>query len=213
MALPKAPILFTKPRTALIGPYPAAINVPKCAQDDTSDYEAELCLIIGKSGRDIPEEEALDYVLGYTASNDVSARNLQMLTTQWSFSKGLDGSCPIGMSKPLSISPDAFTNPSSSRRARSGRPICDQGSSDIVYQGNPQRRYSPGWPYQGHDLFHPKTDLLSVSGYYSGSGYHVLDGNAGRYWLLPPAQSGSEGWRRDLDPDRPDWDFDQQSSL
>ena len=78
------------------GPYPAAINIPKCAQDGTSDYEAELCLVIGKTGRDIPEEEALDYVLGYTASNDVSARTLQMLTPQWSFSKGLDSSCPIG---------------------------------------------------------------------------------------------------------------------
>ena len=54
--------------------------------------------MIGKDGRDIPEEEALEYVLGYTASNDVSARELQMLTTQWSFSKGLDGSCPIGES-------------------------------------------------------------------------------------------------------------------
>jgi 2-keto-4-pentenoate hydratase/2-oxohepta-3-ene-1,7-dioic acid hydratase in catechol pathway len=96
LPLPKVPILFTKPRTALAGPYPAAINVPRCAQDGTSDYEAELCLVIGKSGRDIPEEDALDYVLGYTASNDVSARTLQLLTAQWSFSKGLDGSCPIG---------------------------------------------------------------------------------------------------------------------
>jgi 2-keto-4-pentenoate hydratase/2-oxohepta-3-ene-1,7-dioic acid hydratase in catechol pathway len=96
LALPKAPILFTKPRSALIGPYPAAINIPKCAQDGTSDYEAELCLVIGKTGRDISEENALDYVLGYTASNDVSARTMQMITTQWSMSKGLDSSCPIG---------------------------------------------------------------------------------------------------------------------
>ena len=96
MDLPKAPILFTKPRTALADPYPAVIPVPKCAQDGTSDYEAELCVVIGKSGRNIPEEKALDYVLGYTASNDVSARTMQMLTSQWSFSKGLDGSCPIG---------------------------------------------------------------------------------------------------------------------
>lgn len=96
LPLPKAPILFTKPRSALIGPYPAAVNIPKCAQDNTSDYEAELCLVIGKTGRDISEDDALDYVLGYTASNDVSARNLQLITPQWSFSKGLDSSCPIG---------------------------------------------------------------------------------------------------------------------
>jgi 2-keto-4-pentenoate hydratase/2-oxohepta-3-ene-1,7-dioic acid hydratase in catechol pathway len=96
MALPKVPILFTKPRTALADPFPAVINIPKCAQDGTSDYEAELCVVIGKSGRDISEDDALDYVLGYTASNDVSARALQFLTGQWSFSKGLDGSCPLG---------------------------------------------------------------------------------------------------------------------
>lgn len=108
MDLPKAPILFTKPRTALADPYPAAIPVPKAAQDGTSDYEAELCVVIGKNGRDIPEDKALDYVLGYTASNDVSARTLQMLTGQWSFSKGLDGSCPIG---PVLVSKDAIPDP------------------------------------------------------------------------------------------------------
>jgi 2-keto-4-pentenoate hydratase/2-oxohepta-3-ene-1,7-dioic acid hydratase in catechol pathway len=96
MSLPSAPILFTKPRHALADPYPSAIPIPKAAQDGTSDYEAELCLVIGKTGRDIPEDKALDYVLGYTCSNDVSARTMQMATTQWSFSKGLDGSCPLG---------------------------------------------------------------------------------------------------------------------
>lgn len=96
MQLPKAPILFTKPRTALNDPFPSAIVIPKIAQDGTSDYEAELCVVIGKSGRDIKETDALDHVLGYTVSNDVSSRNLQLLTTQWCFSKGFDASCPIG---------------------------------------------------------------------------------------------------------------------
>ncbi|QKX55713.1 uncharacterized protein TRUGW13939_02810 [Talaromyces rugulosus] len=104
LPLPKAPVLFTKPRSALSDPFPAPINIPKCAQDETSDYEAELCLVIGKTGRDISEEEALDYVLGYSASNDVSARALQRLTAQWSFSKGLDGSCPI-------VAPSAIPDP------------------------------------------------------------------------------------------------------
>jgi 2-keto-4-pentenoate hydratase/2-oxohepta-3-ene-1,7-dioic acid hydratase in catechol pathway len=98
LPLPAAPVLFAKPRTALIGPYPAPVSIPKIAQDGKSDYEAELCLVIGRDGRDIPEEEALDYVLGYTASNDVSARALQLATSQWSFGKGLDSSCPIGIS-------------------------------------------------------------------------------------------------------------------
>jgi 2-keto-4-pentenoate hydratase/2-oxohepta-3-ene-1,7-dioic acid hydratase in catechol pathway len=100
LALPKAPVLFTTPRTALVDPYPAAITIPKCAQDGTSNYEAELCVVISKTSRDISEEEALDYVLGYTCSNDVSARALQFATSQWGFSKGLDGSCPIGKRVP-----------------------------------------------------------------------------------------------------------------
>ena len=82
--------------------------MPKAAQDGTSDYEAELCVVIGKTGRDIPEDKALDYVLGYTCSNDVSARTMQMLTTQWSFSKGLDGSCPIG---PVLVTKDVISDP------------------------------------------------------------------------------------------------------
>ena len=90
--------MFTKPRGSLCGPFPAAISIPKVAQDGTSDYEAELAIVIGKDGRNISEESALDYVLGYTAANDVSARNLQMETQQWSFSKGLDGACALGKS-------------------------------------------------------------------------------------------------------------------
>ena len=88
MPIPDVPVLFIKPRTALNGPYPAKINVPKIAQDGTSDYEAELSFIIGKSGRDIPESEAMNHVLGFTASNDVSARAQQFKNSQWSFSKG-----------------------------------------------------------------------------------------------------------------------------
>ncbi|KAH8809256.1 5-carboxymethyl-2-hydroxymuconate isomerase [Xylogone sp. PMI_703] len=96
MDLPKVPILFTKPRTSLADPFPAVIPIPRFAQDGTSDYEAELCVVIGKTGRNISEEAALDYVLGYTCANDVSARTAQMITSQWCFSKGLDGSCPLG---------------------------------------------------------------------------------------------------------------------
>ena len=96
MPIPKDPVLFIKPRTAIASPFPAKTAIPRFAQDGSSDYEAELSLVISKDGRDIKEEDALDYVLGYTCSNDVSARTMQMLTPQWSFSKGLDGSCPLG---------------------------------------------------------------------------------------------------------------------
>ncbi|ODM22993.1 hypothetical protein SI65_00582 [Aspergillus cristatus] len=105
MPIPDVPVLFIKPRTALNGPYPAKINVPKIAQDGSSDYEAELSFIIGKSGRDIPESEAMNHVLGFTASNDVSARTQQFKNSQWSFSKGFDGSCPLG---PVLVAPSVI---------------------------------------------------------------------------------------------------------
>lgn len=102
MPIPDDPVLFIKPRTAVASPFPSKIAIPKFAQDGTSDYEAELSLVISKDGRDIKMDDALDYVLGYTCSNDVSARKTQFLNSQWSFSKGLDGSCPIG---PVLVSP------------------------------------------------------------------------------------------------------------
>jgi 2-keto-4-pentenoate hydratase/2-oxohepta-3-ene-1,7-dioic acid hydratase in catechol pathway len=108
MPPPKAPVLFSKPRHALTDPWPAVIPIPKAAQDGTSDYEAELCVVIGKTGKNISEAEALDYVLGFTCNNDVSARNFQSVTTQWSFSKGLDGSCPLG---PVLVTKDAIPDP------------------------------------------------------------------------------------------------------
>jgi 2-keto-4-pentenoate hydratase/2-oxohepta-3-ene-1,7-dioic acid hydratase in catechol pathway len=89
MQIPDVPVLFLKPRTALNGPYPAKVNVPKIAQDGSSDYEAELSIILSKTGRDIPKEEAMDYVLAYTCSNDISARTQQFKNSQWSFSKGM----------------------------------------------------------------------------------------------------------------------------
>ena len=68
-----------------------------------ADYESELAIVIGKPAKDVSEENALDYVLGYTAANDVSSRKLQKSLGQWCFSKGFDGSCPIG---PVLVSKD-----------------------------------------------------------------------------------------------------------
>jgi len=108
MAIPKVPVLFIKPRTSVNGPFPAKINVPKIAQDGTSDYESELTLVISRSCRDVSEEDALDYVLGYTCGNDVSARTQQFAQSQWSFSKGFDGAAPIG---PILVTPSAISDP------------------------------------------------------------------------------------------------------
>ncbi|BFM17685.1 fumarylacetoacetate hydrolase family protein [Maricurvus nonylphenolicus] len=91
---PEHPIIFTKATTSVIGP---GDDIPAHAELTRKlDYEAELALIIGKEGRDIPEEQALDHVFGYTAINDVSARDLQKDHVQWFRAKSLDGFAPMG---------------------------------------------------------------------------------------------------------------------
>ncbi|KGO39706.1 Fumarylacetoacetase, C-terminal-like protein [Penicillium expansum] len=132
MPIPDVPVLFIKPRTALNGPYPAKINVPKIAQDGSSDYEAELSIILSKSGRDIPESEAMDYVLGYTCSNDVSARTQQFKNSQWCFSKGLDGSCPVG---PVLVSPSTIKNPHNLRikAIHNGNVVQDSNTREMIF--------------------------------------------------------------------------------
>lgn len=97
LPIPDVPTLFMKPSTALADPWPAPTVLPKITQqDNTGDYESEMVIVIGRDAKDVSEAEALDYVLGYTAANDVSSRTSQMNQSQWCFSKGFDGSCPIG---------------------------------------------------------------------------------------------------------------------
>lgn len=97
-------------------------------------------MVIGKTGRDITEEDALDHVLGYTASNDVSARTLQLLTAQWSFSKGLDNSCPIG---PVLVSPSIIHNPQalSIKAIYNGKTVQDGNTKDMIFDIQQQISY------------------------------------------------------------------------
>ena len=92
--LPKAPILFMKTTTAVIGPEEPVV-IPKIAPTEV-DYEAELALVIGKTARHVPESEALKYVLGYTCAHDVSARDCQRNDGQWCRAKSFETFCPIG---------------------------------------------------------------------------------------------------------------------
>lgn len=73
------------------------------------DYEVELAVIIGKEGRDIKEEDALDYVFGYTIANDISARNLQGKHGQWFKGKSVDNYAPMG---PYILTADELRDPS-----------------------------------------------------------------------------------------------------
>jgi 2-keto-4-pentenoate hydratase/2-oxohepta-3-ene-1,7-dioic acid hydratase in catechol pathway len=93
-AVPDDPIIFTKATTSMSGPFdpiPSYLD-----HTNSTDYEGELAVIIGKEGRGIKKDEAFDYVYGYSTSNDVTARTLQHQHKQWFIGKGLDGYCPMG---------------------------------------------------------------------------------------------------------------------
>jgi len=91
--VPEEPVLFMKPVSSVIGPEDA-IRIANLG--NRTDYEAELALVIGAGGRDIPEEEALSRVFGYTCANDVSDRVLQKKDGQWVRAKGYHTYCPVG---------------------------------------------------------------------------------------------------------------------
>ncbi|KAI1373197.1 hypothetical protein F4677DRAFT_429698 [Hypoxylon crocopeplum] len=98
LPLPKYPVLFFKPITALSGPTDPIPVHPIAQEAQGLDWECELIIVIGKQAKDVPESEALDYVLGYTVGNDVSHRDWQVARGggQWGLGKGFDGWAPYG---------------------------------------------------------------------------------------------------------------------
>jgi 2-keto-4-pentenoate hydratase/2-oxohepta-3-ene-1,7-dioic acid hydratase in catechol pathway len=105
LPVPTTPILFSKYHDT-IAAHNEAIPFPKAAVE--IDYEAELVAVIGKEARNVSEAEALDYVLGYCNGNDVSARDLQMKTSQWLLGKTLEKFMPIG---PYLVTADEVGDP------------------------------------------------------------------------------------------------------
>lgn len=91
--VPESPMIFLKPSTSVIGPE-APIVLPEAS--DEVHHEAEMAIVIGTVARTIPAEEAHSVILGYTAANDVSARDLQRSDGQWGRAKGFDTFCPLG---------------------------------------------------------------------------------------------------------------------
>jgi 2-keto-4-pentenoate hydratase/2-oxohepta-3-ene-1,7-dioic acid hydratase in catechol pathway len=92
--IPAEPIVFTKPSSSISGPYADIPLWP--GLDESVDYEAELAVVIGRVGRMIPRDSAMDHVFGYTIVNDVTARDLQRKHKQWFLGKAIDGFCPMG---------------------------------------------------------------------------------------------------------------------
>lgn len=92
-ALPDEPLMFLKPRSAMIGTGEA---IERPAGYDRVDYEGELGVVIGRRARRVARGAALDHVMGLVCVNDVSVRDLQKKDGQWARAKGFDTFCPIG---------------------------------------------------------------------------------------------------------------------
>ena len=88
------PAIFSKPPSTVVGPGAVVEMHPEATQ--AVDYEAELAVIVGRSGRNISEADAMKHVWGYTIINDVTARDRQKNHKQWLAGKGLDTFCPMG---------------------------------------------------------------------------------------------------------------------
>jgi 2-keto-4-pentenoate hydratase/2-oxohepta-3-ene-1,7-dioic acid hydratase in catechol pathway len=107
LPVPAEPVLFSKFPNSITGPYDD-LTWPTAVTTEV-DYEVELGVVIGRRGANIPETEALDYVLGYTVVNDVSARDLQFANAkQWDRGKSLDTFCPWG---PYIVTRDEIPDP------------------------------------------------------------------------------------------------------
>jgi acylpyruvate hydrolase len=102
---PEIPVVFAKYRNSLVGTG-ADIQLPEVSQQ--IDYEGELAVVIGRRARKIPAHEALRYVGGYSIFNDITARDLQFRTSQWTMSKTLDSFAPMG---PGLVPAEAIPNP------------------------------------------------------------------------------------------------------
>ena len=105
--LPDVPAVFAKFHTSVIG-HGQPIVLPK--NSTKPDYEAEFAFVIGKGGRHIPEDRWREHVFGYTIVNDVSARDFQRATSQWTMGKTFDTFCPIG---PAIVTADEIEDPHS----------------------------------------------------------------------------------------------------
>jgi 2-keto-4-pentenoate hydratase/2-oxohepta-3-ene-1,7-dioic acid hydratase in catechol pathway len=105
LKLPNFPVVFFKLQTSIIGPG-EAIVLPKNSKEP--DYEAEFAFVIGKGGFRIPADKWREHVYGYTIVNDVSARDIQRSTSQWSMSKSFPTFCPMG---PAIVTADEIADP------------------------------------------------------------------------------------------------------
>ena len=129
-AIPTYPSFFLRVPTSLVAAGAPVIR-PKCSIQ--LDYECELTIVIGKGGRHISEAKALDHVFGYTLFNDVSVRDFQRKTSQWTPGKNFDGTGPLG---PWVVTADELPAGASGLRIMTrvnGETMQDSNTADMIF--------------------------------------------------------------------------------
>ncbi len=166
MTTPADPVVFLKPLSALQHPS-AAIEIPVHFASEEVDYEVELAVVIGRSGKNIPKEKALDYVLGYTCANDVSARDWQIKRGggQWCRGKMFDTFLPLG---PCLTTADDIPDPQALKlRSRvNGELRQDWNTSDMIFDVATLISF-----LSGSTTLHPGTVILTGTPHNVGMGY------------------------------------------
>ena len=134
LEIPKYPVLFMKNPASVTNPGDPILLHPSCMEPPEVDFELELAVVIGKAAKDVSVAEALDYVLGYTVANDVSARRWQggRGSGQWVRGKSFDTFCPLG---PELVTADELTDPQNLHMtcALDGRVMQDANTSDMIF--------------------------------------------------------------------------------
>lgn len=133
LPIPEFPVVFMKNSGALQHPG-EPIVLPRHLKSDAVDYECELAVVIKKTCHNVSKAEALDYVLGYTCANDVSARDWQMKYggSQWCRGKMFATFCPLG---PCLVTPDEIPNPNDLRirTVLNGEVMQDWSTNDMIF--------------------------------------------------------------------------------
>jgi 5-carboxymethyl-2-hydroxymuconate isomerase len=130
MAAPERPLIFAKFASSLTGP-DAPIEWPEGLTEQV-DWEAELAVVIGRRLTGASEQQSLDAIFGYTAANDVSARDLQFADQQWVRAKSIDTFCPLG---PVIVTPDEFGEPQDKRVISrvNGKTMQDSTTAEMIF--------------------------------------------------------------------------------
>jgi 2-keto-4-pentenoate hydratase/2-oxohepta-3-ene-1,7-dioic acid hydratase in catechol pathway len=129
MPIPERPVIFSKFPTSVIAPGEPVVIPPTSQQ---VDYEAELAVVIGRKAKHVKASRAMDYVLGYTAFNDVSARDFQFADGQWQRGKSCDTFAPMGQSI---VTTDTITDPHklSIKLVLNGQTMQDSNTDQLIF--------------------------------------------------------------------------------